>query len=938
MATFTKTTIQGVTNTNTTETTDVGFVDLGIGDSVTIGGLTATATATVLAAVVATAFVNKISNPPTAATTGLSFTGTFTGGFTAAVSNGNHVIFTSTTADTNVTDLAAAFNLAPIITAPTSVTGNEDTVIPIVLTATDVDGSVANFKINSLPNNGILYSDSNLTTVVTVSPAVISATLNNLNLYFKPNANWNGTTAFNYVAVDNNNAESTPATQNINVNPVPDAPTIGLPPISSIAITQGTVSTHETAVVTFLPLAKGHSFAIGGFNVFAINDATAQDVADIFANVSSTSTTVLPTSITPKQTTNLVLNRFPDAYFTNQLRYSTTSSSSSTVTFTNDNLGNTPDLMLMGSGFDVSLTETQAITNTPTTGTFSISGVNSSDTITVEVEENVTASGTGTNAIALANLLNNRNGTSTGSYNNLIHSFKLGDDSGHVVVNNSTPTVAWSFDSSQHIPNFASLLNGESITLTYNVTAENSGEIAHKSVNFIIQGQTKIISAAVFSATQDIPGGAIQVETENGTHIRLIDSVSGADVTDKFDMMPPDLNAGIKTFTFQLRYGIGYNGQSLVAESFLDSNNSFTNSMAIPGFNAPDGVEFYAGTNGSDTITGSSGADTLSGGMGNDTYIISDATNVVFETNIGGIDTIQSSVNFKLPRNVENLVLTGGSGLIGNGNNLANHITGSSGSDTLDGGAGSDVMTGGAGDDVYVIDRLTDVVDETSGGSVNGGAGIDTINSFITYSLTDTTHILGSVENLTLTGLSAIDGTGNTLPNKIVGNDAANSISGGESADTLNGGNGNDTLVGGAGSDVLTGGAGVDTLTGENSAGGTDTFVDTFKFDSITDMGIATRRDVITDFQTGTDKIDLRSFVTATATAAPVTFNLTGANGTASFTTTANQIRWSFYGNGITNPYYAVVQGNTDTNPATVEFEIKLNGVIALVPADFILA
>ena len=794
-------------SSNTTETTDVGFVDLGIGDSVTIGGLTATATAPISAAAVATVFISRSG-------AGLTFSGELTGFTAAGVTNTSHVIFTSVTPNADVPDLFVKLN--------------------------------------------------------------------------------------------------------------EHAPMIGSPAVSNIAITtQGSSGVSEVATVTFSDLAAGNSFSIGGFLVHANANANASaaDVASIFSDITSNTTF-------PKTSGNLTLTRLSSQ--NSDHTYTTTGTvSSSSVTFISSISGNVPDLAVNWTGFDVSLTETQAITNTPTTGTFSISGVDSSDTITVEVEENVTASGKGTNAIALANLLNNRSdtGTSTRSYNNLIHSFKLGDDSGHVVVNNSTRTVAWSFDSSQHIPNFASLLTGESITLTYNVTAENSGEIAHKSVNFIIQGQTKIISAAVVSATQDIPGGAIQVETENGTHIRLIDSVSGADVTDKFDMMLPDLNAGIKTFTFQLKNSIGYNGtKTLVAQSFLDSDNSFTYStLNVPSFTIPDGVEFYTGTDGSDTITGSSGADTLSGGMGNDTYVISDATNVVFETNIGGIDTIQSSVNFKLPRNVENLVLTGISGLIGNGNNLANHITGSSGSDTLDGGAGSDVMTGGAGDDVYVIDRLTDVVDESS----NGGAGIDTINSFITYSLADTTHILGSVENLTLTGLSAIDGTGNTLPNKIVGNDAANSISGGDSADTLNGGNGNDTLVGGAGSDVLTGGAGVDTLTGGNSAGGTDTFVDTFKFDSITDMGIATRRDVITDFQTGTDKIDMYGTFTLTGSA--------GTLGTAPFTTTANQIRWSFYGNGTTNPYYAVVQGNTDTNPATVEFEIKLNGVTILAAGDFIL-
>jgi Ca2+-binding RTX toxin-like protein len=174
------------------------------------------------------------------------------------------------------------------------------------------------------------------------------------------------------------------------------------------------------------------------------------------------------------------------------------------------------------------------------------------------------------------------------------------------------------------------------------------------------------------------------------------------------------------------------------------------------------------------------------------------------------------------------------------------------------------------------------------------------------------------VENLTLVGLATISGTGNIVDNVIIGNGAANTLNGDAGNDVLRGENGNDVLFGGAGSDTLIGGIGVDTLTGGTEA-------DTFVFESLNNMGIATRRDVITDFQTGVDKIDMYGL------------GITGTLGTAPFTTTANQIRWSFYGDGIANPYYAVIQGNTDTNPATVEFEIKLIDVTALSVTDFIL-
>ena len=50
-----------------------------------------------------------------------------------------------------------------------------------------------------------------------------------------------------------------------------------------------------------------------------------------------------------------------------------------------------------------------------------------------------------------------------------------------------------------------------------------------------------------------------------------------------------------------------------------------------------------------------------------------------------------------------------------------------------------------------------------------------------------------SLENLTLTGAAAINGTGNTLNNVITGNSGNNILSGGVGADTLTGGAGSDT-------------------------------------------------------------------------------------------------------------------------------------------------
>ena len=103
------------------------------------------------------------------------------------------------------------------------------------------------------------------------------------------------------------------------------------------------------------------------------------------------------------------------------------------------------------------------------------------------------------------------------------------------------------------------------------------------------------------------------------------------------------------------------------------------------------------------------------------------------------------------------------------------------------------------GDDVYYVDNIGDVVTELT------NQGIDKVNSTISYTLT------ANVEQLFLTGIAGLSGTGNDLNNTIYGNNGNNMLSGGAGNDSLNGGIGNDTLEGGLGFDTLVGGTGNDT-------------------------------------------------------------------------------------------------------------------------------
>ncbi|OBQ25593.1 MAG: Ig family protein, partial [Anabaena sp. MDT14b] len=146
----------------------------------------------------------------------------------------------------------------------------------------------------------------------------------------------------------------------------------------------------------------------------------------------------------------------------------------------------------------------------------------------------------------------------------------------------------------------------------------------------------------------------------------------------------------------------------------------------------------------------------------------------------GGTDTIQSSVTFTLTTNVENLTLTGTAAINGTGNAGNNIITGNGVNNTLEGGAGIDTLIGGTGNDIYIVNSTTDIITE------NANGGTDTIQSSVTFTLTT------NVENLTLTGTAAINGTGNAGNNIITGNGVNNTLEGGAGIDTLIGGTGND--------------------------------------------------------------------------------------------------------------------------------------------------
>ena len=289
------------------------------------------------------------------------------------------------------------------------------------------------------------------------------------------------------------------------------------------------------------------------------------------------------------------------------------------------------------------------------------------------------------------------------------------------------------------------------------------------------------------------------------------------------------------------------------------------------------GNDLLYGGAGNDLLNGGIGGDFMEGGIGNDIYVVENTGDTVVELDNQGTDTVKSSITYTLGANVENLTLTGTAAINGTGNTLKNVLTGNSAVNILTGGLGNDTYVIGAGDTVVELDNQ----------------GTDTVKSSITYTLG------ANVENLTLTGTAAINGTGNTLKNVLTGNSAVN---------------------------ILTGGLGNDVLTGLGGA-------DTFQYTALTDS-LLTGFDRITDFAIGTDRLDGPTAVTAANTkelGTVATFNQ--ASISAVLTTAvfgANQAATFTYGSGIGTRTFLALNNATAGFSSTTDSIIEITGYSGL--------
>jgi len=222
------------------------------------------------------------------------------------------------------------------------------------------------------------------------------------------------------------------------------------------------------------------------------------------------------------------------------------------------------------------------------------------------------------------------------------------------------------------------------------------------------------------------------------------------------------------------------------------------------------------GNSGANLLNGLSGADIMRGGTGDDTYTVDNTGDTVTESALAGTDTVNSSVNYILTANVENLTLTGSAGINATGNVLDNIIYANAGNNILDGLGGNDTLS-------YFYTSAT-----MNSGGVPGS--------------TPTVSSAGVMVDLSITGVQDTGHSGvDTIRNfeNLIGSNYDDTLSGNSVANRLNGGLGNDTLTGGSGRDA-------------------------FIFD--TALNATTNKDIIIDFVGADDTIQLNHAIFANLT------------------------------------------------------------------------
>lgn len=446
------------------------------------------------------------------------------------------------------------------------------------------------------------------------------------------------------------------------------------------------------------------------------------------------------------------------------------------------------------------------------------------------------------------------------------------------------------------------------------VEVSGSGASGSGSTGFVpesIEGASFTVSAALNTTTTTTGGtssdgvGVVTTSTANSPLNPGKNYLSG-DLGDDLVIGLGDrdsLFGGEGSDTLVMLGNISADGQAASNENTslagnAEDLNGVPQNASLVGGAGDDSVVAFGGTRGRNTLWGGEGNDTMRN-FGDESYVNGEAGNdTIFQEGGFGESTLMGgagddSVDASAGGGTN--LLWGGEGadtLVGNITLTDDTVPGDTlyGGDTANTDTSADSLVGGQ-NSLLLGNQGNDTLVSTVGtnASLYGGQGGDSLftdigTSYMSGDLGNDSLVTGATSNNSLLGGEGNDslyGTGGSL----------NSLVGGAGNDILVAGSADDTLIGGEGNDFFFGSTGNDTFGGESDGGsdtlyggqGTDFLIGTSgEFDGFyyaNNNELGTTGDTITSFESGTDKIYLRSSAFGNTLADGSTTNLAAGAG-----------------------------------------------------------
>ncbi len=545
-----------------------------------------------------------------------------------------------------------------------------------------------------------------------------------------------------------------------------------------------------------------------------------------------------------------------------------------------------------------------------------------------------------------------------------LSNFAFDRATGSVTVDGAGSTFTLAGDDTSHIASAGLMIIGRNAGGEGALTISDGGAVALSETNSLIAVANEVNSTGAITisgAGSDLTAGLITVSVDNDFNFNN----PGASVA----------NGGIGRIDVR-------DGGTLTAERLTigdrgaaDLTGAITTSIDLHG-----DLAFAGAADGELTLTGDLSIETLgglsitisdfSGGVGDQLTVngnaafgdllddvdlsVSTDSNIavgdqfIFATATGDLTAITrvitdaaTGLTFTLSAEDEGLVLTANQAQIGidglfNGDDQDNLLEGGNGDDTMFGFGGNDTLIGGEDNDVLSGGDGDDLLQGGDGDdTLEGGAGADHFSGgdgfdFVDYSNSDrriqadmTTRTTGVGDALgdTFEGIEQVIGTRRN--DNLRGDNDANILFGGSATDRIFGRAGDDTINGESGTDIMYGNAGADVMTGGL---GRDRYIYFRDTDSRPGEG---RRDVITDFDSGNDRMEISRIDADLTQRRKQRWDFVEED---AFTGTAGELRFEFDAAlGLT-----IVQGD-QTGAGQATFEIALEGDITLVERDFFL-